>query len=93
MAKTKKSAQSKTASVSTLVTLKKMAANNELPPQAFAILRTLKAKGGTVGIDDLQQAMKSKVESVQPMSRIWSFYRARLVRKGFISVAVKKEAK
>jgi hypothetical protein len=76
-----------------VVTLRKMAERADLPPQAFAILGILKAKGGTVGIDELQQAMKSKVESVQSMARIWAFYRSRLVRRGFISVATKKEAK
>lgn len=92
MARMKKSAQSKTGAEA-VVRLKKMADASELPPQALAILAILKAKGGAQGAEELVKAMQSKVESVQPMARIWGFYKARLVRKGFISIAVKKEAK
>ena len=94
MARTKKRAQQKsTATGTAVVRLKKMPESSELPPQAFVILSILKAKGGALGVEELVKAMESKVESVQPMARIWAFYRTRLVRTGFISVAMKKEAK
>ena len=94
MANTTKRIRTKITNVrDSVVTLKKMAEKSELPSQAFAILGILKAKGGTLGTEELKKAMNSKVESVQPMARIWAFYRARLVRKGFVSLAKRKEEK
>lgn len=92
MAQTKKRSDVKSARTP-MVTLKKMAGKSEVSPQALAILGILKAKGGALGTEELKKEMKTKVKSVQPMSRIWAFYKARLVRKGFISIAAKKEAK
>jgi hypothetical protein len=69
-----------------IVTLKKEPKEKgELPEQAAAILAALKPKGSlTVG--ELKAAMKAKIESVQTMSRLWVFYRARLIEGGFITM-------
>lgn len=87
MARTKKRVRSKVATTPRVgvVTLKKMAEEFEVSPQAFAILSILKTRGA-LGTQELKQAMAKKVETVQPVSRIWAFYKARLVRDGFISV-------
>jgi hypothetical protein len=86
--KTKAKTESKTkpAYDRAIVTLKKEPKEKgELPEQAAAILAALKPKGSlTVG--DLKVAMKARIESVQTMSRLWVFYRARLAKDGFITV-------
>lgn len=92
MARTRKRSEVKSAH-SAMVTLKRMVEKGEVSPQAFAILGILKSKGGTLGTEELKHAMQSKVDSVQPMSRIWAFYRARLVEKGFIAVQKTKKEK
>jgi hypothetical protein len=84
--KTKKAAPKTDARSSKIVTLKKEPKEkDELPQQATAILAALKPKGSlTVG--ELKVAMKAKIKSVQTMSRLWVFYRARLIEGGFVSV-------
>jgi hypothetical protein len=74
-----------------VITLKKMPEKDSLPAQAFAILEVLKAKGGELPASELTKAMKTRVQSVQGMPRIWIFYRARLVKLGCIALrAIKK---
>lgn len=68
-----------------VVVFKKMAKEDDLPKQAFGILNILKAKGKAT-IADLQKAMEGKIETKQPMSAIWGFYRAKLIKGGFITV-------
>jgi hypothetical protein len=76
-----------------VVILKKLAGKDALPAQALAILAVLKGKGGNLAVEELKKAMQGRVNSKQSMSAIWSFYRARLIRKGFIAVAAKAEGK
>jgi hypothetical protein len=78
---------------SAVVILKKLAGKDALPAQALATLGVLKAKGGKLTVEELKKAMQGRVKSKQSMSAIWSFYRARLIRKGFIAVAAKAEGK
>lgn len=86
--KMKKAAHKKKAATSkdVLVTLKRIPAKDALPAQALAILEALKAKGGKMTAQELKKAMESRVTSVQTMSRLWVFYRARLVEQGTITL-------
>jgi hypothetical protein len=73
-----------------VVTLKKMPDENALPAQAFAMLGVLKAKGGSLAVEELKKAMEGKVESKQAMAAVWAHYRKSLTEKGFIRMGVAK---
>lgn len=68
------------------VKYKKAPKDGDLPKQAEQIVEILKAKG-SMTVAELQKAMEGKVQTKQPMSAIWGFYRARLIAGGFITVA------
>lgn len=86
---TKKAAAPRTRATSeSVVTLSKMATEKDaLPPQAVAILETLQKGGKKMTREKLIAALKGKVKSSQPLERIFSFYRAKLVDGGFIKIA------
>jgi CBS domain-containing protein len=67
------------------ITLVKMAKDGDLPKQAIGILQILKPKPLTVA--ELTEAMTGKIETKQPMSAIWGFYRGRLTKEGYVSIA------
>lgn len=75
-----------TRSAESIVKLNKMAKEGELPKQALTILEVLKA-AGKLSIAELQKKMASKIESKQSMAALWGFYRSRLVKGGFVTVA------
>ena len=59
----------------------------DLPAQAAGILTVLKAKGGKLTVAELTKAMDGKIETKQPMGAIWGFYRSKLIKGGYVSVA------
>ncbi len=76
----------KPATKTATVTLKKMPKADELAPQAFAILETLKAAEGTMAVAALKEKMKSTVKTKQTPGRIWLYYRDSLMKSGFVSL-------
>jgi predicted Zn-ribbon and HTH transcriptional regulator len=74
-----------------LVTLKRMPKEgkeeDKLPKQAATILEVLHAKGGKMTTDKLFNALEGKIETAQPIARIYAFYRKRLIDGGFIVVS------
>lgn len=69
-----------------VVTLKKMPAEDKVPLQAFQICKVLKGKGGKTAVSKLVEALNGVVETKQPMTAIWAFYRGRLMKDGFIAI-------
>jgi len=70
------------------VTLKKMPAKDEpIAPQALGILQALKALGGTAEPAALRERMLTTVKTKQSMARILLYYKASLVKGGYIALA------
>jgi hypothetical protein len=76
----------KPATKTATVILKKMPKANELAPQAFAILETLKSAKGRMELAALKAEMPKRVKTKQSVSRIWLYYRDSLVKSGFVTV-------
>lgn len=70
-----------------IVTLKKMPAEDKVPLQAFQICKVLKSKNGKTAVSKLVEALDGVVQTKQPMTAIWAFYRGRLIKEGFIAIA------
>jgi hypothetical protein len=86
-AKAAASAKSSTSTrgANTIVAFKKMADEKALPAQALGILEIVK-KAGKLTIAELKKRMEGKIETKQPLGVIWSFYRARLTKGGYLTV-------
>lgn len=86
---TKKAVSAKTGgtrfTADSVVTFKKAAKEDALPPQALAIL-TIVEKAGSLTIGQLQAKMEGKIESSQAMATLWGFYQGRLKDGGHITV-------
>lgn len=62
-------------------------ADETLVPQAAQIVKILREAGAPVAKKELVEQIKSKVpNSKQPPGRILSFYKARLVKEGYVDV-------
>ena len=89
--KAEKKAAEKKVVHATLVTLKRMPKEgkeaDKLPPQAVVILETLQKKGGKLETTKLFTALQGKLDTQQPINRIYAFYRKRLLDGGFITVS------
>lgn len=86
-AKAAASAKSSTSTrgANTIVAFKKMADEKALPAQALGILEIVK-KAGKLTIAELKKRMEGKIETKQPLGVIWSFYRSRLTKGGYLTV-------
>jgi hypothetical protein len=71
---------------SQIVHLKKMPSEDDLPLQAYQICKVLKAKGGKMVVSTLVANLEGVVKTKQSLMSIWSFYRARLIDKGFVKI-------
>ena len=73
-----------------LVTFKRLPnekKDEKLPKQALIILETVqKAKGSAIATDKLFAALEGKIDTAQPIPRIYAFYRKTLIDGGFIKV-------
>jgi hypothetical protein len=67
-----------------VVTFKKMAAVEALPPQAQGILEIVK-KAGKITVAELKKGMKAKITTKQSVGALWSFYRNRLIKGGYLT--------
>lgn len=94
MAKTKKTSKKKVQPKATalaksgepiVIVFKKDAPSGTLPPQAAGILALVKTAGKTERAELLKK-MEGKIKTRQSMAAIFSFYRSKLVRDGFVSV-------
>ncbi len=63
------------------------AESDQLPKQARGILATLQKLGGRATVQDLIAAMPEFVQTIQKHSRIFEFYRKRLLSEGYIKLA------
>ena len=90
--KKKKSSSRRSAKrgVSQTIKLRKTPQAGELPRQAAGILAVLKARGGNVAVAALTKAMEGRITTKQSMAAIWRFYRSRLVKEGYVSIATEK---
>lgn len=72
-----------------IVELKRMPkeGKDKLPKQAVAILETLEKKGGKLATDKLFAALEGKIETSQPIARIYAFYRKPLLAGGYIKLS------
>ena len=69
------------------VTFKKDAKEGELTPQAAEILALVKS-AGKIDRSALLKKMEGRVKTRQTLASIFSFYRKRLIQRGFITVAM-----
>jgi hypothetical protein len=67
-----------------LVTLIQYSNSDKLPKQAKAILDTLAKLGGKADRKKLIQQLGTKLVSKQDPSRVYAFYRANLIKQGYI---------
>jgi len=68
-----------------IVEFKKMAKEHNLPAQAVGIVEIVK-KAGKLTIAELKKRMERKIQTKQPIGVIWSFYRNRLSKGGYLKV-------
>jgi len=90
--KKKKSSSRRSAKrgASQIIALRKTPQAGALPPQAAGILAVLKASGANLRVAALTKAMEGRITTKQSMAAIWRFYRPRLVKEGYVSIATEK---
>lgn len=69
----------------TVIVFKKAAKEGDLPKQAEQIL-ALVEKAKQIERAALFAKMKSVIKTKQPLERIWSHYRNRLVKEGYVTI-------
>lgn len=90
--KTTASAKSgSTRSAEAVVAFKKAPKDGELPAQAAGIVALVKA-AGKLTIEALLKKMEGKITTKQTMQTIFSFYKARLVKEGYVTVTAPASA-
>lgn len=82
----KKEAAGASRGAEAVVKLKKQPQEGDLPKQAFIIAKIIKSKGGQTTVGKLLEAMEKEIESSQTMQALWSFYRSKLIAKGFVTI-------
>lgn len=90
-ARKQKAAERKSRLENQIIHLKKMASEDELPTQAIGILKCLKAGSGKLVASTLVERLGSYIETKQSPMAIWSFYRARLIDNGYVTVEDARE--